>query len=242
MEERKYLTGSLFFYNDKLFYEENGKEKEVKNHNWHRILKDYGWEKLHKQWIKNLNSYLDKPTNNSLYGSLECGAGGDCLFHCISYVLNEMYEKEYSASDLRKDLSESIEEERYNELIEFYKIMNDTGDFDESWNPDEMTIEEFKDLIIRGGNEYWGDFLILNLIKEYLMINLVILNSNELTEEYYNYPIFHEYDEKLDTIILLYENEEHFKLIGHFQGNNMVTLFNNQTIPKEILKMINYLR
>ena len=120
--------------------------------------------------------------------------------------------------------------------------MNDTGDFDESWNPDEMTIEEFKDLIIRGGNEYWGDFLILNLIKEYLMINLVILNSNELTEEYYNYPIFHEYDEKLDTIILLYENEEHFKLIGHFQGNNMVTLFNNQTIPKEILKMINYLR
>ena len=68
MEDRRYLTGNIFFYNDKLFYEENGKEKEIKNHNWHHILKDYGWEKLHKQWIKKLNSYLDKPMNNSLYG------------------------------------------------------------------------------------------------------------------------------------------------------------------------------
>ena len=28
MEERKYLTGSLFFYNDKLFYEEKWKGKK----------------------------------------------------------------------------------------------------------------------------------------------------------------------------------------------------------------------
>ena len=108
MEDRRYLTGNIFFYNDKLFYEENGKEKEIKNHNWHHILKDYGWEKLHKQWIKKLNSYLDKPMNNSLYGSLECGSDGDCLFHCISYVLNEMYDKVYTANDLRKDLSGSL--------------------------------------------------------------------------------------------------------------------------------------
>ena len=105
-----------------------------------------------------------------------------------------------------------------------------------------MTIDKFKDLIIRGGNEYWGDFLMINLIKEYLDINLIILNSNELTEEYYNYPLFYEYDKSLKTIILLYEDEQHFKLVGHFQENNMVTLFNNQTIPDEILKMINYLR
>ena len=242
MEERKYLTGSLFFYNDKLFYEENGKEKEVKNHNWYRILKDYGWEKLHKQWIKNLNSYLDKPTNNSLYGSLECGAGGDCLFHCISYVLNEMYEKEYSASDLRKDLSESIEEERYNELIEFYKIFKEVDDFDEDWDPNQMTMETFKEILIKGGDEYWGDFLIVNLIKEYINMNLIILNSNEITEEYYNYPLFYKYEEGLNTIILLYEDGHHFKLVGHFQEGNMVTLFNQQTIPHEILKMINYLR
>ena len=55
-----------FFQNGKLFYEEGCKEKEVKKHNWHRILKEYGWEKLHKQWIRKLNSYLEKPINNSL--------------------------------------------------------------------------------------------------------------------------------------------------------------------------------
>ena len=242
MEDKRYLTGNIFFYNDRLFYEEKGKEKEIKNHNWHHILKDYGWEKLHKQWIKKLNSYLDKPMNNSLYGSLECGRDGDCLFHCISYVLNEMYDKVYTANDLRKDLSGSLKEERYNELIEFYKIFKEVGDFDEDWDPNTMTIDSFKELIIKGGDEYWGDFLIVNLIKEYLNINLIILNSNEITEEYYNYPLFYEYEKGLNTIILLYEDGHHFKLVGHFQEGNMITLFNQQTIPTEILKMINYLR
>ena len=242
MEEKQYLTGSIFIFNDKLFYEEKGIEKEIKNHNWHRILKDYGWEKLHKQWIKKLNSYLKKPINNSLFGVLDCGGNGDCLFHCISYVLNTLYDGEYSSGDLRKQLSESLEEERYNELIEFYKIFKEMGDFDEDWDPNEMTIQKFKEILIKGGNEYWGDFLIINLIKEYLNINLIILNSNEITNEYYNYPLFYEYEEGLNTIILLYEDENHFKLVGHFKEGNMITLFNQQTIPIEILKMINYLR
>ena len=51
-----------------------------------------------------------------------------------------------------------------------------------------------------------------------------------------------EYEEGLNTIILLYEDGHHFKLVGHFQDGNMITLFNQQTIPTEILKMINYLR
>ena len=150
--------------------------------------------------------------------------------------------KVYTATDLRKDLSDSLKEERYNELIEFYRIFKEVGDFDEDWDPNTMTIDSFKELIIKGGNDYWGDFLIVNLIKEYLNINLIILNSNEITEEYYNYPLFYEYEEGLNTIILLYEDGHHFKLVGNFQEGNMVTLFNRQTIPTEILKMINYLR
>ena len=128
------------------------------------------------------------------------------------------------------------------ELIEVYKIFKETGDFDEDWDPNNMDINMFKELLIKGGNEYWGDFLIVNLIKEYLNINLIILNSNELTQEYYNYPLFYEYDERLNTILLLYEDGNHFKLIGHFQEGKMVTYFNQKTIPIEILKLINYLR
>ena len=69
--EYNYLTDKLFLFQDKLYYENNGVKKEIKNHNWQHYLKDYGWEKLHKNWIKKLNSYLEKPTNNSLYGSLD---------------------------------------------------------------------------------------------------------------------------------------------------------------------------
>ena len=50
-----YLTDNIFIdQNEKLHYEKNGIIQEVKNHNWHRLLKDYGWEKLHKNWIKKL--------------------------------------------------------------------------------------------------------------------------------------------------------------------------------------------
>ena len=242
MDEKEYLTGSLFLYKNKLFYEEKGTEKEVKNHNWHRILKEYGWDKLHKQWIKKLNSYLKKPCNNSLWGCLECGAEGDCLFHCISYAFNSKYDKEYNANTLRIDISNSLTEDRYNELIEFYRIFKESGDFQEDWDPTEMTFDKFKELIIRGGDEYWGDFLIINLIKEFLNINLIVLNSNEFTNEYYNYPLFYEFNEHTDTLILLYEEGIHFRLVGKFNDGNMITLFTKENIPIEILKMINYLR
>ena len=41
---------------------------------------------------------------------------------------------------------------------------------------------------------------------------------------------------------LLYENDMHFKLVGNFQEGNMITLFTKETLPIEILKLINYLR
>ena len=34
----------------------------------------------------------------------------------------------------------------------------------------------------------------------------------------------------------------HFKLVGNFQEGNMITLFTKETLPIEILKLINYLR
>ena len=41
------------------------------------------------------------------------------------------------------------------------------------------------------------------------------------------------------TIVLLYENTNHFKLIGNFQENNMISLFNHRNLPLEIKNMIN---
>tara|TARA_B100001094_G_scaffold121359_1_gene117059 strand:+ start:8297 stop:9019 length:723 start_codon:yes stop_codon:yes gene_type:complete len=237
-KEREYLTDSIFLCNGQLFCEENNKIKEIKNHNWHHKLYEYGWEKLNKQWIKKLNNYQEYPSKNSLYGSLDCGGEGECLFHCLSYALNG----DNNPRSLREGLSESITKERFQIIIEFYQVMDSINEFEEDWDPNEISYEDFKKKVKNGGNEYWGDFLLLNLLKEYLNINFIVLNSNDLTNEYYYYPIFYEYNENIKTIILLYENGIHFKLVGKFQGGNMTTLFTKETIPNEILKLINFLR
>ena len=51
-----------------------------------------------------------------------------------------------------------------------------------------------------------------------------------------------EYDNNINTIVLLFENNMHFKIVGYFNGNNMQTLFDQKSMPIEILKLINYLR
>ena len=240
MVDKLYLTENIFSLDNKLYYEKDEKVQEVKNHNWHRMLNNYGWEKLNKQWIKKLNKYLEKPNNNSLFGSLDCCSNCDCLFHCISYAIKDIFD-DYDAKSLRNELSNYITEERFKNIIEIYKILATTGDFNEEWNPHTITFEEFKKKISEGGNEYWGDFLLLNLLKEILNINFIVLYSNDILNNYYYYPLFYEYDKGNKTVILLYENEEHFRLIGNFQDGNMIYLFTHKTIPHEILKIINYL-
>ena len=52
----------------------------------------------------------------------------------------------------------------------------------------------------------------------------------------------YDYNKQLKTIILLYENNIHFKLIGYFKDNNMIYYFNNENLPEEILKLNNLIR
>jgi OTU-like cysteine protease. len=179
MENRNYLTEMIFLLNNKLYYESNDSIKEVKKNDWHHILSDYGWEKLHKQWIKKLNTFLPKPNNNSLFGCLDCGEDGDCLFHSICYAISNE-DNEVDATILRRNISERLTKENYNSIIEYYKILYEKNDFEEDWNPNEVSFLKFKEILIKGGENYWGDFLILNLIREYLNINIIVLNSNEI--------------------------------------------------------------
>ena len=241
-----YFTDKIYLLDNKLFYEDEKNIVQMKNHNWHKYLHEYGWEKINKKWIKILNSYLEKPLNNSLFGVLDCGGDGDCLFHCISYSLKSKdffnISKICDHQTLRNDLSDYITYDKYNEIICIYKIMKDADDFDENWDPYDLTYEDFKIKIREGGNEFWGDNLLLNLLKEFLNVNFIILNSNEFNNEYYNYPLLYDYDKNLDTIILLYENQIHFQLIGHFSNGNITCYFNHKTIPNEIFKLLKYIR
>ena len=234
--EIHYLTPELYIKDNKTYYE----GYEIKRNNWHRYLSEIGWGKLHKQWISQLNK-LNKHyyKNNSLFGSLECGNDGDCLFHCIAYAINSIESNMYDSKDIRKIVADSVTSDEYDNIITCYRSMKDLDDFDEGWDPyDINSLDRFKDILKTSGHSYWCDHLILQLVMKTFTINLLILSQNEFTDYYKPYLLANNYDCTKHTIIILHENDSHFKLIGYFQGT-MKLYFTNDTIPCEIKALFN---
>jgi len=232
--EEQYLTEDIVIKDGFTYY----KDKLIKRHNWHLHLKDIGWEKLHRNWITKLNTFHNPYPNNSLFGSLECGDDGDCLFHCISYSLNTTDSGTfYDSTDIRILVANSITQDQFDNMITCYRSMKDIDDFDESWDPYEIdTLELFKEQVKKSGHAYWGDHLLLQLIIQVCTINIFILTQNELTQTYETYPLCNSYDKTKGSIILLHENEGHFKLVGHFH-NIMKVYFTDETLPLEIKRL-----
>jgi len=116
-ELEHYLSEDIVIKDGHMYHE----NKVIKKHNWHLKLEELGWQKLHKPWISKLNKLHNPYPNNSLFGSLECGSDGDCLFHCIAYSLNtqynEIYDNLYDSKDIRKLVGDSVSEEQFNDII-----------------------------------------------------------------------------------------------------------------------------
>ena len=140
--EINYLTSEIYIKDEKSYYEDN----EIKKHNWHHYYNELGWEKLHKGWISKLNKLNEHCyKNNSLFGALECGDDGDCLFHCIAQSLNSSKNSMYDSKDIRNKVAESISEQEFNDIITCYRCMKDMDDFDEDWDPYSIdTLDSFK--------------------------------------------------------------------------------------------------
>jgi len=235
-----YLTDTVFLQGDTLFHEtDKGVIKEIKKHNWHHILSDYGWAKLPKKWITALNLLTDsRKEKNSLFGSLECEHDGDCFFHCIANALNERdkYMNHYVSQDIREMICDSLTEDMFETIIGCYRAMKDASDFEEDWNPHAIkSLEQFKRKMICGGHEYWGDDLMMNALIQCLNVNILILNSSEDDCTVYN--TMNDYDPTRDSICLLYENESHFQLLGYFNGSRMISYFHPGQLPTELLKV-----
>ena len=237
-----YLTENIVLKDNKTYFKDNDKLKKITNNNWHHYLDDFGWVKLSLPWIKILNKISDKCQKNSLYAVLDCSSDGDCFFHCISNALNDYnrFNDNYeilNSSDIRSIIAESIDEENFKEMIGDYRIMKDIDDFDEEWDPYEIkNLESFKNIIKKSGHNYWCDYILLNKITEILKLNIFILNSNENSKDYSIYNTLIEYNPEYDNIFLLYEDACHFKLIGYFNGENMISYF-TENIPHEFLKL-----
>ena len=233
-----YLHDSIIYDTEKnITYLNNKRKTKININNWHNYLDIIGWNKLSLGFIKLLNRNSEKKYKNSPYGVLDCGGDGDCLFHCISYSLSSELKEYYDFKDIRDMIAESIDETIFKDIIETYKILQDSGDFDEDWDPYEIKCkEEFKDIIKEGGNNYWGDHILFQLIIRALKINILLLRINNINEDYGIYPTYQEYNPLQSTMILLYEDNIHFKLIGFFK-NKMITLFKDEDIPIEIKRI-----
>jgi len=239
--EEYYLTDNIRLYNDKMEYKKDDIFLPVKKYNWHHILNEYGWEKIHKPWIMKLNQLSVTKEKNSRFGMLDCESDGDCFFHCIANSLNERdinTDNYYISDDIRKLISDNITQEQFNLMITTYRIMKDADDFSEKWDPYEIdTLEDFKNTLNTSGHSYWGDFMLLQVLSEILKVNIYILNTNEYQNEYNVYHTMCEYKRDYDNIFLLLENDCHFKLVGYFD-EKMITYFRSDKIPIELKKLV----
>jgi hypothetical protein len=242
-----YLTDKIFLKDDKLFYKDDINTKDVKTHNWHHILAECGWSKINKRWITRLNKESLTKQKNSLYGILDCESDGNCFFHCIANSLNEkelyVSDEYYDQNDIRHMIADSITEDKYNELLNYYKIMKDADDFDEEWDPYSIeSIEDFKTEITKSGHNYWGDWLLLDILCKALKVNIFILNTDTTSNNFTVYNTMIEYHSEFSSIFLSYEDLSHFQLIGYFNGDKMISYFNEKQIPRELKKICQIIR
>ena len=235
-----YLTPNLYINNKITYYcdDETNKIKIITAGNWHKYLSEYGWEKLDYGWIRRFNCYNKE--KNSRWGLLDCGGDGDCLFHVIAEAMMEP-----DMQNIRKMAANEINENNFDIIIEVYRIAFDNNDFINDWNPHKIkNKEDLKRELIKEGDNYWGDHIVLQLLEKALDINFIILNSEKLGEygkkingilnkrfNIHNICSILDYNRK--TIIIYYIDSTHFKLVGYFNTTYMQTLFDE--LPNEII-------
>lgn len=235
-----YLTENIIIENDKTFYIRNKHKLKITNSNWHIYLGDFGWEKLPISWIKKLNSLSIKKEKNSRYALYDCEMDGNCFFQCIANSFNNDNKlSNYNYEDIRNLIADGITNEMFEELIMYYRIICDSDDFDEEWDPYKIdNINDFKDQIRESGNNYWCDYILLNYVIIILNINIIILNYNKGNKDSSIYNTLFEYDSKKKTIFLFYEENIHFKLIGYYDNTIMKSTFEHSNIPYELKELM----
>ena len=224
------MTSNIFYHKEHLYSKKNKYNMIIKNSNWSKYLSSYGWKPIEQQWDNKLN----QKSEINLYGLLECGGHGDCLFHCLAEGLNNILvpeENKYDSHQLRVLAAEQINEDNFDLILESYKL--ETPNLD--WNPEMIfSVEDIQDEIKKEGHNFWGDHIIIQLLEQALEVNIIILDS--LSTTIYNTCSL--FKKEYKTVFLYYQDNIHFQLVGYFD-KIMKTNFEYSEIPNELVHLIN---
>jgi len=240
--DKIYLSPNIYVINNQYYYEDDLLKKNIKinKKNWHKYLEECGWEKLELGWRKRLKS----KEKNSLYGKIDCGSEGDCLFSCISNAFKTISKPEdntYEPEEIRKLASFEINDDNFNLIIQNYRLEVDCNEFDGFWDPYKTnSVDELRNEIKKMGNSFWGDHILIQLLEEALNINIILLNSEN---DFYGNKQFkiqstgNKFIKERRTILLYYCLNSHFQLVGYFNGSSITKIFNYEQLPQELIKV-----
>lgn len=228
-----YFTDVLVFsYKDKTLYfvDDDETVNKITQDNWDKSINNYGW------YVYEIYNIFDD--KNLL--KLECGADGDCLFHCLAEAINinSVYDNNssnfYDVISLRKICGSMIDIDNFDLIITNYREETDNNEFIGNWNP--YNVDNIKDLIYeieKCGNNFWGDHIMLQLLGKYFKINIIIISRDIIDICPNIYLVDYKYD---NFVILDYTRGCHYQLLGYYNGSYIDTIFNK--VPKIINNLL----
>ena len=154
------------------------------------------------------------------------------------YFASKLRMPKYDVETLRTLAANEINKNNFQLILENYKIEFEESDFNfgGEWDPNDIkNIGQLKKEIIKGGDNFWGDHILLQLLQKKLKLNIIILNSNYTVHPMASLDL----SENDKTIIIYYLDQNHFQLIGYYDGDLMKTLFKNDELPEIIVKVYN---
>ena len=253
MDDEIYITPNIIVKNKTFYYTNNETNRlnKINDRNWHKIMCDDGWFKIDWSWRVRLNENSQKNNKNCTYAIRDCGGEGNCLFECIATALNytkaiepnlniiidnNLKQEYYTSNDIRNIASSSITIDNFDCIIESYKLAKLNNEFYGNWNPFNIfKIEDLQNEIMKMGDNFWGDHIIINLLEEKLNVSFIILNNEEyIIQNIMNNIRSHKY-----VILLYYSTNLHFQLIGKINKNTLITIFEIEKLPMEIFNIFN---
>jgi len=238
-----YHFNSNIIINGNNFYLSKKKNK-IDCSNINKYYKKIGFNKLENGWYYRINK-LNLISDFNMY-YLDNIPDGNCFFSSISDAINinNIRKGDVIPTDsieIRENISLEINENNFENLMMVYNIENINNDFKHLWDIDK--IDNYKDLrkeLCKSGNNYWADYLIIELFKIKYKYNLIIFNSknNLLKKNKFKINCLGDnFNKEYETIFLYLIDNTHFRLISLFIEDTFKTILKYNEIPECLIKI-----